>query len=247
MIKEYKGRLKMNWFEERKLKKQFLELVANAEPFEFIDIHGQKVKIKPYGDPTIGNFTIYLEYSTVDCNNKVRIIKESKYIPSDKLYDFIDYYESIKFWMDRDIKSFYSLYKEEMGYKNDYERLKTLKLENCIYFETDYNSKYVRSYMLTDFKRAMLYLQVLNAEGLSYLDEYKRYIFSEFKCESESVAQRYKRSKTPITADEPTVRYDNYSKWLISYQEALENIAREKEIASKVENLDKLLEEINEN
>lgn len=237
----------MSWFEKRKLKKQFLELVANAEPFEFTNMLGQKEKIKPYGDPTIGDFRIYLEYKTVDCNNKVRIIKESKYIPSEKLYEFDSFYEKVKFWMDRDIKSFYNLYKEELGYKNDYERLKTLKLEDCIHYETGCNNKYVRSYMLSDFKRAMLYLQALTAEGLSYLDEYKSYIFSEFKCESESVAQRYNRTKTPITADEPTVRYDNYSKWLISYQEELENMAREKEIASKVENLDKLLEEVNKN
>lgn len=53
------------------------------------------------------------------------------------------------------------------------------------------------------------------------------------------------RDNTTIYADEPQARYDNYSRWLISYQKTLDNIAREKEIASKVENLDKLLEEVN--
>lgn len=235
----------MGWFENRKLKKQFLKLVANAEPFEFTNMLGQKEKIKPYGDPTIGDFRIYLEYKTVDCNNKVRIIRESKYIPSEKLYEFDSFYEKVKFWMDRDIKSFYDLYKEEMGYKNDYKRLENLKLEDCIHRETGCNNNYVRSYMLSDFKRAMLYLQALTRENQLYLNEYKRYIFSEFMCERDAVAQKYKSSKTSITANEPIARYDNYTRWLISYQEAVNNMARENEIESRVENLDKLLEEVN--
>lgn len=237
----------MNWFKNIKLKKQFLELVANTEPFEFTDMLGQKVKIKPYGDPSICNFTIYLEYSTVDCNNKVRTIKESKYIPSDGLSNFNSYYEDLKFWMDRSLNSFFDRYKEEMGYKNDYKRLENLKLENCIHRESNGSDEYIRSYILSDFKRAMLYLQALTAEGLFYLDEYKKYIFKEFRWESESEAQKYERVKTPITADEPKTRYDNYNKWLIDYQKTLENMVHEKEIASKVENLNKLLEEVNQN
>lgn len=235
----------MKWFKNRKLKKQFLELVANAEPFEFTDMLGQKVKIKPYGNPSLCNFTIYLEYTTVDCNNEVRIISKSKYIPSARLNEFDSYYENLKFWMNRDIKSFYSLYTEEMGYKNDYKRLKNLKMEDCIHRETNGNDEYIRSYMLSDFKRAMLYFQSLTKEDLFYLDEYKKYIFNKFKLESESSAQRYKRAKTPITANEPTAQYDNYDRWLIKYQKTLDDMAREKEIENKVENLDKLLEEVN--
>lgn len=234
----------MSWFMKRKLKKQFLELVANAEPFEFTNMLGQKETIKLQGDPSLGNFTISLEYTTIDCNNKLRTIKASKYIPSGSLNDFDSYYESLKFWMIEEIKSFYSLYKEEMGYKNDLQRLKQLKLENCIHREANTRNEYVRSYMLSDFKRAMLYLQALTAEGLFYLDEYKKYIFREFKGER-SEAQKCKSAKISITADEPTARYDHYSKWLIRYQKTLDNMAREKEIESKVENLDKLLEEVN--
>lgn len=238
----------MSWFKKRKLKKQFLELVANAEPFEFTNMLGQKETIKLQGDPTFLNFTIYLEYSTIDCNNKVRTIKQSKFIHHDKLNEFDNLYETLKSWMNNEINLYFFLYKEEMGYKNDYKRLENLKLENCMHRETNGKDEYIKSYILSDFKRAMLYLQALTAEGLFYLDEYKKYIFHEFKLESESKAQKFERTaKTPITADEPAARYDNYSRWLISYQKILDNIAREKEIASKVENLDKLLEEVNQN
>lgn len=237
----------MNWFKNRKLKKQFLALVAKAEPFEYTDMLGRNVVIKLQCDPSLCNFTISLEDTVMDCNNKVRTIRASKYIPSGSLKDFDSYYEAVKMWMTSEIEAFNSLYKEEMGYKNDLQRLKQLKLENCIHREANTREEYVRSYMLSDFKRAMLYLQALTAEGLSYLDEYKKYIFDAFKWERDSKALRYERAKTPITADEPTARYDHYSKWLISYQKILANIAREKEIESKVENLDKLLEEVNQN
>lgn len=206
---------------------------------------GEKETIKLQCDPTLGNFIIYLEYSTIDCNNKVRIIKQSNLIPHDKLCNFNDYYETLKSWMDNEIKTYFFLYKEEMGYKNDYKRLENLKLENCIHRETNGKDEYIRSYILSDFKRAMLYLQALTAEGLFYLDEYKKYIFKEFRDERQFIYQKYEMTKTLITANEPTARYDHYSRWLISYQKTLDNMAREKEIESKVENLDKLLEEVN--
>lgn len=107
------------------------------------------------------------------------------------------------------------------------------------------NDEYIRSYILSDVKRAMLYLQALTTEGLLYLDEYKKYIFKEFIHEREIEIAKEMRDNTTIYADEPTARYDCYSRWLISYQKTLENMAREKEIESKVENLDKLLEEVN--
>lgn len=236
----------MSWFKNRKLKKRFLALVAKAKPFEFTDMLGRTVEIKLQGDPSLGNFTISLEDTEIDCNNKVRTIKASKYIPSGSLNDFDSYYDIIKMWMTSEIEAFNSLYKEEMGYKNDLQRLKQLNLENCIHREANTRDEYVRSYMLSDFKRAMLYLQALKAEDLFYLDEYKKYIFDAFKGERDLNARRYEKAKTPITADEPTARYDHYSKWLISYQKVLDNIAREKEIESKVENLDKLLEEVNQ-
>lgn len=236
----------MSYFKNRKLKKQFKEMVANAEPFKFTNMQGCEETIKLQGEVNFKDccpFTIYLTCSFTDCNGKIKRRYHNISVP--ELDSFDERFKTIKKWMSNEIDEFQKLYKEEMGYKVDLNRLKALHIDECIHYCTNGSDDYIRSYIESDFKRACLYLQSLQQENLYYLDEYKKYVFNVFKSVFKYKVE-LKQEIASITANEPIARYDNYSKWLIGYQAILDKTAIEKEIENKVNDLDKLLKEVNE-
>lgn len=254
----------MNWLNDRKLKKRFESLVENAKPMVFnidpsfkatlqgehgnIDINGLSIEANlqchiNFKDSWLP-FTIFIEVALLDYNGDMITLKKSRNIARYELDNFDSECAILKNNMNDEILNFYDHYKLGKGFLIDYYRIKALNIENCLHRNLN-NGKILNTWIYCDFKRAMLYFQSLEKESLQYLEEYKKYIFKKFKEKIYDDTNKNHRVYNTIKANEPLAKFYNYEYWLYQHKKDLDEQALENEIESRVENIAKLLEEVN--
>lgn len=90
-----------------------------------------------------------------------------------------------------------------------------------------------------DFTRTIIYFNSLTKNEVKYFDEYKEYVYEQFRKSARTVELSF------ITRSHPTATYQMYSTWLVQYLADLEKLEKERDLIAQTNDLEKYLDEVN--